>query len=372
MLKILHILNELRFSGAEMLLSSAAEIFRDGGEHTILSTGDAAGEYASTLASSGFTVVHKPFRKRAAFFVDLYRHIRAGRFDVVHIHTERASFWYGLLARAAGASCVRTIHSEFLFEGDLRRRRSLQRKLLIALGVRHVACSPRVARNERSRFGINATVIDNWIDPTRIRLADPEARADARRRLGIATDAFVIVSVGNYGPAKNHEAIIEGVRLCAPELRVEYYHCGASDETLWRIVDPTVADQIRFVGPTTAIGDWLAASDAFVCSSLYEGGPIALLEAAAAGIPCITTRVGLAEAFEGLSGVTFVASTAEDLKVALTRLAGQDRTRRAQWGQELSRMVLSRFTPAVGGSAYVRLYTSLAPPAHAKRNRGTP
>src|SRR5262249_51085745 len=126
-IRVLHILNELRYSGAEIMLASAAPWFlNEEMEATILSTGDKIGAFAGELRGCGYGIEHIPFEKRFSFLVKIRRLIQRGRFDIVHIHCERA---YPIYAAAAWhvAPAVRTVHHLFDFRGLLRFRKILER-----------------------------------------------------------------------------------------------------------------------------------------------------------------------------------------------------------------------------------------------------
>lgn len=357
-MKVLHILNELRFSGAEMLLATAAPHFmRDGSSHTILSTGEEVGDYAPQLRAAGFHVEHLPFGKSPLFFLRLLAFLRREKFYVVHSHAERANFWTCLVALAGAKRVVRTIHNSFSFEGRLRARRGWQRRLLKRLGVTFVACSQLVGRTEKERFGLDTAVVANWMDPNRVREITAEGRADARTRLGIASDTFVILSLANYGPAKNLEAIVAATRLCAREFDVLYLQCGAGGDDLARAVGLERGEPVRLMGAVPDIVDVVAAADAFVCTSFFEGGQISLLEVGRAGSVCVTTRVGLAEEFDGQPNVSFIEPTAESLAEALRSVRARPLAERLAAGAALRTFVIAHFSPEVGARQYMAIYS---------------
>ena len=61
-MKVLHILNELKFSGAEIMYTNAAKIFQDlGCELTVLETSSSYGEYAPYFEEAGYKVIHKTY-----------------------------------------------------------------------------------------------------------------------------------------------------------------------------------------------------------------------------------------------------------------------------------------------------------------------
>ena len=359
-MRILHLLNELRFSGAELLLFSAADELNDFAHHSVLSTGDKLGEYAPHLAARGYATLHLPFSKSPLYFVQLWKLIRNSGFDIVHVHAERAAFWHCLIVRLAGKQCLRTVHNTFLFDGGLRTRRGFGRRLLQRLGVPHIACSTRVAENEWARFKLKTQVIQNWFDPARVTLRSDADRITLRKTWSIPTDVFVISSVGNSGAAKNHEAIIDCVNAVGETLNLHYIHCGASNESVRSRARPLPEKRIRFLGPTPEIDELLAITDVFVSPSFFEGGPIALIEAAAAGCLCVTTNVGLANEFVSDDAVTFIEPSSESLASALEGLVAADPSRRRTDGRRLAERVRRDFSPSVGAACYRKAYEALA------------
>src|SRR5688572_24224462 len=106
-MKVLHILNGLKHSGAEVMLQQAFERFGQNGiESHILSTGRDVGEYAPVLAETGYRIHHLPFRKHPAFFFAVGKLLSRERFRTVHLHTETAFIWYILLLNLVGVQTV--------------------------------------------------------------------------------------------------------------------------------------------------------------------------------------------------------------------------------------------------------------------------
>lgn len=359
-MRVLHILNELKFSGAELMLHAAANDLLRQADHTILITGEHPGEFAPTLAASGFALEQIAFRRNLSFLLAVYRLLRRADVDLIHVHTERASFWYGLLAHIAGKPNLRTLHSEFRFNGLLRWRRLLQRRLLAWLGTVFVACSPRVARNEQIRFGTQPRVVQNWFDPSRTQLADAAARQAARQKLGIDAAVFMALCVGNNSAVKNFAAVIEALRLCPAEADIAGYFCGDFDPSQQPAPDDPIAARVHFPGAVNNIGDWFAAADAYICASHYEGGPLALLEAGAAGIFCISTQVGLVESLPALPNLVVVQPTAASIAAALQQAQQLSLAERQKQGAALSAYMLQHFSPSRGARQYSEIYQELA------------
>ena len=140
-----------------------------------------------------------------------------------------------------------------------------------------------------------------------------------------------------------------------------------------------VSDSIRLPGTVTDIGSFYRLLDAFVLSSVSEGLPMALLEAMAAGIPIIATRVGaVPEALDfGAAGVLIDPSDQASLATQIDAfvMAFAERNSSAEcatvWGQWVERGIAARrrFETAYTAGAMVAEYRKLYRPAttsHAK------
>ena len=363
-MKVLHVLAELRPSGVEVLLRSAAPYFRDHGvEGDILATGAVVGDYAPALQAAGFRIHHIPYAPTVRFFTSAARFAKHGGFDVVHLHSERAFIAYVLAARRVGVrNLVRTVHNTFLFDGFLRLRRGVERRFAERLGVRFVAISEGVDRNERSRFGTAPVVIQNWFDSRRFRSPTPPERDQARASLGIAPDEYALVTVGHCSEVKNHGALIEALARFGA-VRWRYLHVGREqadqpERSLARQLG--VADRITFLGTCDDVRPLLHAADLYVMPSRYEGFGIAAVEALATGLPALLADVpGLGDLRAHLPDLVYCAPEVDAIAAALEPLlaagSGAD-TGAARRSQTMHTL----FGAAAGARAYCDLYARVA------------
>lgn len=351
MTRVLHILNEIRPSGAETMLYLAASCWKEQGcELTALSTGEQCGPFADRLMASGFEIRHLPFRKSLRFFLELVTLMR--RFDVVHIHTERGAFEYALAAKVAGVkSIARTIHSYFRFTGRTRYLRILRRNFSRWLGVRHISIGPSVASNEYHRFGNCTTTIPNWFDELRFRTPTDNERNEARSRLNLKHGQWALISVGNCGYAKNHEAILQILPLLPEAI---YFHLGAEDQhQAERLLAQQlgVLDRVKFLGAGDPL-QLLWGADIYVMPSRYEGFSIAALEAATTGIPCVLADApGLNDLKEVLPNIIITSTNSDKLKAALEYARAQERVTDTS-------LFTQRFGVRRGALAYFMLWLS--------------
>lgn len=326
--------------------------FRDRGfEIEVLSTGDSLGRFAPAFESVGVRVHHLPLKKTVGCFAQLQSLIRVGKYDVVHVHTERAALWVELTARAAGVKrVVRSVHSVFEFSGWLRVRRALGRWFAArALGVHHIFVGPSVALNEARRFGTPGVSVLNAVDTDRFVPSEGRAACDAiRNMLGIAPDAFVLASVGRCTDVKQHDHVIRTVALLSEDFpNICYLHVGDGPELNAEVElaeSSRVVERCQFLGERDDVLLILQAADIFVMPSKYEGLCLAAVEASACGVPVIGYDVpGLRDAVvDGKTGL-LVPAVVQELADAISRLVADAELRR-MYGTAGRAFVKDRFS----------------------------
>jgi glycosyltransferase involved in cell wall biosynthesis len=362
-MKVLHILNELKPSGAEVMLRVAAPHWqKECIESHVLSTGAAPGIYSNVLAQAGYKMHHLSFSKSPYFFISLYKLLRHYRFDAVHIHTERASLPYALVARSAEVkTLVRTVHSVFAFEGAMATGRRLQRMLSRKLGVHQVSISPSVTQNEARRFQNPTTQIMNWYSE-RFQPVRQQEQQKLREQFGIPESAFVVLSVGNCSSVKNHTELIVALARIKPKLDFVYLHLGQenpSHDERQMVQDLNIADRVRFLGFVDDVLPYLHIADAYVMPSLHEGLGMAAIEAMAAGAPTILADVsGLTDLKVYTTSVTWVSPEATSIAEALLKLAALPIDARKQKGLQASNDIKHHFEVGRGARAYAKIYQS--------------
>jgi glycosyltransferase involved in cell wall biosynthesis len=373
-IRVLHVLSDLRYSGAEIMLSTAAQRWREAGvSGDVVATGRWVGPYAVTLRAVGYPVHHVPFRPSPRFLLDMRRLVEEERFDVVHQHSEHAAFWVGLAVRTTAPVVVRTIHSVFEYDGWLRLERSWQRRISRAMGVRMAAVGPSVADNELRRFGNAVEIVPNWLDTAHYRPPEADERKDARARLGLSDDTVAIVTVGNCRDVKNHGAVIRALSALQVDRPVHYLHAGqerepADERELATIVG--VSDRCEFLGHIEDVRGLLWAADVFVMPSLYEGLGLAAVEALASGTAAVLADVpglrDLKRAFGGSGAATWVEPSAQGVAAGVEWAMEAARHRTPREYQHAHAVADEHFGLSAGADRYVDLYRAGLRPGTAR------
>ena len=210
---------------------------------------------------------------------------------VVHSHSVRTDVVDPGAARRSGFPIVTTIHGESLFGGRSRVYEWLQRRSY--RGFDAVVAVSRVLRDRTAREGVPEARIhlipNAWP-------ADHQflARTDARRELGVEGARFLLGWVGRMIPVKGGDVFLKALaQLSDLPLSAVMVGDGPERRSLESLARASgLGDRVRFVGQIPDAGRLHRAFDLFALTSRSEGMPIVLLEAMAAQVPALASRVG--------------------------------------------------------------------------------
>jgi glycosyltransferase involved in cell wall biosynthesis len=191
---------------------------------------------------------------------------------------------------------------------------------------RNIDCTLLLTRADADHFrraGLNNTAV--LPNPVTMR---PDAPAD----LGAPT----IVTMGRLGREKNHHALIEAFALLAddyPEWCLKIFGDGPlADELRHHVSESGLTERVRLMGATEEVEKELLQSSIFALSSDAEGLPIAMLEAMACGVPCVSfdCSPGIREIItDGRDGIVVAPGSVHDLAEGMRRLITDPELRRA-------------------------------------------
>lgn len=296
---------------------------------------------------------------------------RRERIAIAHSHNWGTQLEVALAGRMSGVpALVHTQHGLDYGVGDARDegrgwlRRWLKRTSARAY-AKVVAVSSEV-RDELQREwrlpGSRLLLIHNGIHipPS---LPDAAAREEGRRALGIAASDVAIGAVGIFRPVKNFHLLIGAfamVSMARPNALLLMIGDGplraGLEEEARRL---GVSDRIRFLGLRADVPRILPCLDIYALSSISEGLSISILEAMAAALPIVATRVGgNGEAIEeGSTGLLVPSRDREAFAAGLENLVA-DSERRRRMGDAGRRRALERFAVDRMISEYEGVYAA--------------
>lgn len=293
-LHVMHLLEELQYSGAEKMLRDAQRFFEQSGiRTTVLSTGEELGPYAETLKKCGYTIEHIRFRKSISYFWRLYRFIKAKQFDVIHIHPERAYFYHALIARLAMRAVVRTVHDVFFQYSECKTRiRKIQRYIAREwLSIQGLSISDSVHALELNKFSNPTEIVYNWINDKAFRVPLDEERHQARTEFHLSEDNFVLCTVGTCNEKKRHKDIFDAIARVNQQIHsIVLLHVGIgpdTEEEYEYVRKLSIKKNVRFLGYVDFMPKVYWASDCLIFSSKWEGLGNVIIEAIACALPVI-------------------------------------------------------------------------------------
>ena len=258
---------------------------------------DAPGAWAEELTALGISVT--ALGRRPGFSPAVGRQIAriAAMHDATVLHCHQYSpFVYGTLARLwRPMDVVFTEHGRFSDAPPSMKRRAVNRLLSrFPSRVFSVSNDLRAHLTSEGFPERQVQVIHNGIRTGAT--PPPAARREARRRLGVGPEHVVIGSVARLDPVKDFRTLVRAfhdVHRVLPHSRLVIIGDGPERDTLLTEIASTgLTDSVILTGHREDVPSLLPALDIYANSSIFEGVSLTILEAMAAAVPVVATRVG--------------------------------------------------------------------------------
>jgi glycosyltransferase involved in cell wall biosynthesis len=291
----------------------------------------------------------------------LSRALRGTRPRLVHAHGVRAAAAALPPARLARLPLVVTVHGlHSVRRSDSSVTRFWNRRVLRAAEAVVV-----LSESDRQLIGR-----ERLADPERVHLAPAAfpsrvfpSTDEGRSAFGVDRQDVVVTWIGRLSREKAPLSFVEALaRTRDPHVRGLLAGEGDLDAQVRRAaVAPGVSDRVRVLGWVDDPSLLLAATDILVSTSQWEGMPMSVLEAAAAGSSLVLTDVpgnrDLVDA--GMPALLVPPGRPDRIAEAIDRLAA-DPARRVEMGNVASRVTRERFTPRALADAIRSVYRTLA------------
>jgi len=330
------------------------------------------------LAATGGGDLEEEFRNSGVEFIRLQRKlpvdlsiafalrkiIKERDIKVVHGHQPVEALHLYLATRGSDIKRILTLHG--IYAG---RKNDLALRFVIPRMDARVAVSKYMlglASKQGFDTSENFRVINNGVDPTRLLSAGRTLRLELR----LAENAILLGMVANFyaDGRKDQLTVCKALpRLFDRAPHAQFVFVGSSsgaphllDECTGFCRQQGISDRVHFLGQRFDIPDVLNSLDVFVLSSVWEGAPIAVIEAMMMGLATVLSDIApLREVSgDGMHAVLFRTGDADDLAAKLIGLV-DDPAGRARLGSKARQWATRRFDIGAHIANLLRLYNSL-------------
>lgn len=279
---------------------------------------------------------------------------------LLHAHFTKARFYAIPIAHLLG---IKKIY--FTVHGEMGSRESMKPHTRI-----WYAYANRIAKVITVSEKIRTQYLALWpfAPATRIYLGVQPAhgtREEARSSLGVAANAKMVLCVANFNHIKGLDILSESIHILASRGGLQkgtcFYIVGQPDEDRIALDEKLqqlgIAELVHTEGISNRVGQYMTAADLYVQPSRSEGLPLALMEAASAGLPLIGTNVGgIPEAVHNAhNGMLVESGNAAQLADAINLLL-QDDALRLRYGENSRSVYRDNFSIESATDRLIGLY----------------
>jgi glycosyltransferase involved in cell wall biosynthesis len=365
---LLHVIDSLGLGGAERFLVDLCSALPPDRYKVIVSAVSNDGQRAADLSQAGIELwpLHSRSNWDLSAFLRLVLFMRRQKVDVVHTHLFVGGLFGRLAALLAGVPVKVTTEQNAYAPGHTLPRwqvlsdavlaRLTDRLVAVSVGTRDYLVREERVPQERIQIVPNAIRWPESVSASRVRAA--------KREIGGEGHFPLLGTVARLAPQKGLSYLLQalaGLRRRYPDLLWVILGEGELRSELETMVDELgLQNHVRFCGLRRDVQAVLQSLDLFVLPSLFEGLPLSLLEAMAAGRPVVATQVaGSSEVIEdGVNGRLVPPADSEALAEAILGLLedSEGAEELARRGQETVRQ---QYTIGPVAEEYASIYGEL-------------
>lgn len=292
MIKILQVVTHMNRGGLEtMLMNYYRQMDRTRVQFDFMTHRPYEGDYGEEIKALGGVIYHMP---RLNPFSRSYRmalknfFLSHPEYQIIHVHQDCLSGVILKVAKECGIK-VRIAHCH---SANQAKDIKYPIKLFFRRSIPRYATDLMACGEEAGRWmfcGAEFSILRNAIDAVTYSF-DVEKSVFQKNKWGSTADELVIGHVSNYTPAKNPLFLLEvfdKIRKKVPAKLMLVGNSQCHPEVAEKIDSLNLRDHVLTLGIRSDVADLLQAMDVFLFPSLYEGLPVTMVEAQAAGLPCV-------------------------------------------------------------------------------------
>lgn len=269
----------------------------------VINTYPQQGHYRERIRELGIQVLEPGSGGRIASSAHLagaVRELGPDTIVVVHSPFPAAVIKSRGLLRRPPFPLVEVSHNTRYHRATLELNRGLNRVADLCIAVSDDVARSATTRGFRHKrtvlAGVDREEMRSWIERS------AGTAQELRASIGVTGGRRLLVAVGRLVPEKGHHRLLDAVaQLGDPQLHLAVLGAGPEEQSLRRrIRELGLGDRVHLLGRVSDGWQWIAASDALVHPSDFEGLPVTIVEARVLGVPVVATDVGgVAQVLEG-------------------------------------------------------------------------
>ncbi len=328
-------------------------------EHPLVARAREHGAMADQILDSG--------RWSSGLIATVTRHLRSGKYDLLHTHEYKGNLIGGWSAWRLGVPGIASVRGYTDRTFPLRIYKWLDLGVTLRLFTRIVTVSEAV-RRQVLRAGYPAgrvLILHDAVDTTTFSPDRVQAGVRVWKELGCTEDHLLVCAVGRLSPEKGHGFLLAAFRevvTAVPEARLVLAGEGPLHSCLQaQATGLGLSDHVIFAGYRDDVEAIIAASDLLVMPSLREGFGDPIIEAMALGRPVIASRVGgmMETVHDGETGLLVPSGNPDALAQAIVNLL-TDPQARERMGLQGRLVALREFSVERLADGLAKLYYELA------------
>ncbi len=280
--------------------------------------------------------------------------------DLIHSHGYKANLYAFFATRSLGnIGLVATCHNWLGDDPKMKLFAAADRFFLRYFSA--VAAVSEELKRKIINAGIEAEKVhvqNNGIDLERFGVA-PGTREEVRAALGIPESAVVIGTVGRISAEKGHVHLLNTTAELINRHPQTFFLIVGDGELRQQLEKEWGGSRVIFTGYRSDLPQLYSCMDIFALPSLTEGLPLVLLEAMAAGLPVVASRVGSVPdlVVDGDSGLLVEPADDTALHRSLLHLLNDPETRKTMGANARGR-VMAGYSAATMAAGYQALYSA--------------
>lgn len=292
MIRVLHVVTHMNRGGLEtMIMNYYKNIDKKKIQFDFLVHRQEKADYDAEILAMGGNIYRisklNPFGSRYHRELDTFFEEHS-EYQIIHVHQDCLSSIVLKVAKKHGVK-VRIAHSHSSSQDkDVKYPIKLIYRHFIPKYATHLmACSQMAGK--WMFCGEKFEVLNNAIDAKKY-VFDEEKRKQVRKKLEIQGNELLIGHIGRFCYPKNHSFLVDVFEKVSGKIDSKLILIGDGplrEEIEEKVKKLGLTEKVIFTGVRSDIPDLLQAMDIFVFPSHYEGLPVTLIEAQAAGVPCL-------------------------------------------------------------------------------------